>query len=51
MESEYTALSMSLRVAISLLEVTNAIYIGLCFVKDRILTLKATVHENTMSEL
>ena len=51
MESEYTALSMSLRAAIPLLEVTNAINIGLSFVKDRILTFKATVHEDNMGAL
>ena len=51
MEIEYTTLSISLLVAILLLEVTNAINIGFSFVKDQILTFKATVHEDNMGAL
>ena len=51
MESEYTALSISLRAAIPLLEVTNANNIGLSFIKDQTLTFKATVHEDNMGAL
>jgi hypothetical protein len=51
MESEYTALSMSLRAAIPLLEVTAAINKGLDFTATRLLTFKATVHEDNMGAL
>ena len=42
---------MSLRAVIPLLEVTNAINIGLSLVKDRMLTLNATVHKDNMGAL
>ena len=51
MESEYTALSMSLRAAIPLMAVTEAINKGLEFVHHRLLTFKATVHEDNMGAL
>ena len=51
MESEYTALSMSLRAAIPLMAVTEAINKGLGFVHHRLLTFKATVHEDNMGAL
>jgi hypothetical protein len=51
MESEYTALSMALRGAITLIEVTTAINNGLKFTTTRLLTFKATVHEDNMGAL
>ena len=51
MESEYTALSMSLRAAIPLIEVTKAINKGLNFTTTKLLTFKATVHEDNMGAL
>ena len=51
MESEYTALSMSLRAAIPLMTVTEAINAGLKFIHHRLLTFKATVHEDKMGAL
>jgi hypothetical protein len=46
MESEYTALSMALRAAIPLIAATKAAANSLAFTRDRILTFKATVHED-----
>jgi hypothetical protein len=51
MESEYTALSMSLQAAILLIEITKAINKGLNFTTTKLLTCKATVHEDNMGEL
>jgi hypothetical protein len=51
MESEYTALSMALRAAIPLLDVTAAINKGLDFTATRLLKFKATVHEDNMGAL
>jgi hypothetical protein len=51
MESEYTALSMALRVAITLLDVTKSINKGLNFTTTKLLTFKATVHEDNMGAL
>ena len=51
MESEYTALSMSLRAAIPLMGVTKAINKGLKFEHPSLLTFKATVHEDNMGAL
>jgi hypothetical protein len=51
MESEYTALSMALRAAIPLLDVTKSINDGLKFTATRLLTFKATVHEDNMGAL
>jgi hypothetical protein len=51
MESEYTALSMALRAAIPLLDVTTSINNGLKFTSKKLLTFKATVHEDNMGAL
>jgi hypothetical protein len=51
MESEYTALSMALRAAITLIAVTKAEANGLVFTRDRILTFKATVHEDNQGAI
>jgi hypothetical protein len=51
MESEYTALSMALRAAIPLIEITKAINTGLNFTTTKLLTFKATVHEDNMGAL
>ena len=51
MESEYTALSMALRAAIPMIEVTTAINEGLKFTTTKLLTFKATVHEDNMGAL
>jgi hypothetical protein len=51
MESEYTALSMALRAAIPLLDVTKSINKGLNFTTTKLLTFKATVHEDNMGAL
>jgi hypothetical protein len=51
MESEYTALSMALRSAIPLLDVTKSINEGLKFTATKLLTFKATVHEDNMGAL
>jgi hypothetical protein len=51
MESEYTALSMALRAAIPLLDVTTSINNGLNFTSEKLLTFKATVHEDNMGAL
>jgi hypothetical protein len=51
MESEYTALSMALRAAIPLIAVTKSVTAGLAYTRDRILTFKATVHEDNQGAL
>jgi hypothetical protein len=51
MESEYTALSMALRAAIPLIADTKAVANGLAFTRDRILTFKATVHEDNQGAI
>jgi hypothetical protein len=51
MESEYTALSMALRAAIPLLDITTSINNGLNFTTEKLLTFKATVHEDNMGAL
>ena len=51
MESEYTALSMSLQAAIPLLAVTEAINNGLNFIHHRLLTFKATLREDNIGAL
>jgi hypothetical protein len=51
MESEYTALSMALRAAIPLIAVTKAVANGLAFTRHRILTFKATVHEDNQGAI
>jgi hypothetical protein len=51
MESEYTALSMALRAAIPLIAVTKAVTNGLAYTRDRVLTFKATVHEDNQGAL
>jgi hypothetical protein len=51
MESEYTALSMALRAAIPLIAVTKSVTAGLAYSRDRILTFKATVHEDNQGAL
>jgi len=51
MEFECTALSMSLRAAIPLMTVTEAINDGLKCTHYRLLTFKATVHEDNMGTL
>ena len=52
MEFEHTALSMSLRAAIPLMAVTEAINDGLInFIHHRLLTFKATLDEDNMGAL
>jgi hypothetical protein len=51
MESEYTALSMALCAVIPLIAVTKAVANGLAFTRDRILTFKATVHEDNQGAI
>ena len=51
MESEYTALSMSLQAAIPLMAVTEAINKSPEFIHHRLLTFKATVYEDNMGAL
>ena len=51
MESEYTALSMSLRAAIPLLATAEAITTGLRYNSKRTLTFRATVHEDNQGAL
>jgi hypothetical protein len=51
MESEYTALSMALRAAIPLIAVPKAVANGLAFTRNRILTFKATVHEDNQGAI
>jgi len=51
MESEYTALSMALRAAIPLLSVCKAVARGLGLQNERIVTFRATLHEDNMGAL
>ena len=53
MESEYTALSMALRAAIPLLEVTQAITTGLKHLaaQNRLVTFRPTLHEDNQGAL
>ena len=51
MESEYTALSMALRLSIPLLSVIESAAKGLKFTKHKLLTFKATVYEDNMGAL
>ena len=51
MESKYTALSMALRVAIPMMEVSTSINKGLGLIKDRFPTFKATVCEDNLGAL
>ena len=51
MESKYTALSMALRVAIPMMEVSTSINKGLGLIKDQFLTFKATVNEDHLGAL
>ena len=51
MESEYTALSMSLRAAIPMMAVCTAINEGLNVSSHKLLTFRATVHEDNMGAL
>ena len=51
MESEYTTLSMALRAAIPMMDVSTSINKDLCLIKERLLTFKATVHEDNLGAL
>ena len=51
MKAEYTALSMALRVAIPLLDLIKEVVKGLNFCNERVLTFKATVHEDNCGAL
>lgn len=51
MESEYTALSMSLRAAIPLLSVLQAITKGLNLQNESLVTFRATLHEDNLGAL
>ena len=51
MESEYTALSMALRAAIPLLAIVESVVNGLQYKSKRILTFRATVHEDNQGAL
>ena len=51
MESEYTAMSMALRSAIPLLAVIESVTQGLHYHKRKLLTFKATVHEDNQGAL
>ena len=51
MESEYIALSMALRAAIPLIELCTAINEGLKMSAHKLLTFRATVHEDNMGAL
>jgi hypothetical protein len=51
MESEYIALSMSLRAAIPLMDICTAINNGLNVSSDKLLTFKVTVHEDNLGAL
>mmetsp|Transcript_49248 Transcript_49248/g.50021 ORF Transcript_49248/g.50021 Transcript_49248/m.50021 type:complete len:182 (+) Transcript_49248:1001-1546(+) len=51
MESEYTAMSMALRSAIPLLAVIESVTGGLHYHKHKLLTFKATVHEDNQGAL
>ena len=51
MESEYTAMSMALRSAIPLLTVIESVTEGLHYNKHKLLTFKATAHEDNQGAL
>ena len=51
MESEYTAMSMAMRSAIPLLAVIESVSGGLKYTKHKLLTFKATVHEDNQGAL
>ena len=51
MESEYTALSMSLRAAIPLLYISSAINEGLQFFTPKRMIFRTTIHEDNMGAL
>ena len=51
MESEYTAMSMAMRSAIPLLAVIESVSGGLKYAKHKLLTFKATVHEDNQGAL
>ena len=51
MESEYTAMSMALHSAIPLLAVIESVTEGLHYHKHKLLTFKATVHEDNQGAL
>ena len=51
MESEYTAMSMALRAVIPLLAVIESVSGGLKYEKHKLLTFKATVHEDNQGAL
>ena len=51
MESEYTALSMSLRAAIPLLAVCKAVTAGLGLVNEKLIIFHATLHEDNMGAM
>ena len=51
MESEYTAMSMALRSVIPLLAVIESVSGGLNYHKHKLLTFKATVHEDNQGAL
>ena len=51
MESEYTAMSMALRSVIPLLAVIESVSGGLKYDKHKLLTFKATVHEDNQGAL
>ena len=51
MESEYFALSSALRVVIPLLDLVKAICSALRYTKNRLLTFRATIHEDNQGAL
>ena len=51
MESEYIAMSMTLRSAIPLLAVIDSVTEGLHYHKHKLLTFKVTIHEANQGEL
>ena len=51
MESEYTAMSMAMQSAIPLLAVIESVSGGLKYTKHKLLTFKATVHEDNQGAL
>ena len=51
MESEYTAMSMALRACIPLLAVIESVSGGLKYEKHKLLTFKATIHEDNQGAL
>jgi len=51
MESEYIALSMALRAAIPLLDICVSVNEGLGITQDKLLTFRATVHEDNIGAL